>query len=538
MSTVTIYQGHVLDVASKLPTNSVSMCCTSPPYWNLRDYKAEPQVWDGADGCVHEWGNQIIRDHGNAGSRSNLTSGPQHRIDSYRQGQFCHLCGAWRGSLGLEPEPDMFVRHLVSCFEALRPALRDDATLWVNVGDSYCGTGYGKGTGNFKLRDVPTAMKPASPVPEGLRHGDLCGIPWRFAMAMQAAGWTLRSSIIWAKGISFQKKPRLEKIAQLAKGIESFLLFLPLDTAEKVREQISQIMGLCRPPSGSVMPESVSGTRWERHRVKVGNRGRGQSRNEVSQFQDHSGNAVKSDAEWIDCPGCKKCAPHGGLVLRRGSYRPTRAYEMVFMFTKGDHYFCDGESGREQGCFDGRNDTVCKGSEKYEGGAGLPITANVQGVHKVRNVWAIGTKSFRGAHFATYPERLVEPIIRIATPEHGVCPKCGAPWARVVQRGEKWYAINTEDQIAKGGNKGQKTGGFSAEYETLGWRATCECPAAEPVPAVVLDPFAGSFTTCLAAAKLGRDSIGIELSPQYCAMGEARLKAECGMLVEVQHGEA
>lgn len=66
----------------------------------------------------------------------------------------------------------------------------------------------------------------------------------------------------------------------------------------------------------------------------------------------------------------------------------------------------------------------------------------------------------------------------------------------------------------------------STATELLGWRPTCRCDAAAPVPATVLDPFAGAFTTCLVAEQLRRDSIGIELSPEYCEIGRRRLAGD------------
>jgi hypothetical protein len=102
--------GDVLTVLRTLPTESAHMCCTSPPYWGLRSYKTEPLIWGGAEGCEHEWGAEAP--HGRRGKRGiSGTGGNLHpTLDAAgvgagagTSGSVCSRCGAWRGSLGLEP---------------------------------------------------------------------------------------------------------------------------------------------------------------------------------------------------------------------------------------------------------------------------------------------------------------------------------------------------------------------------------------------------------------------------------------------------
>src|SRR5690606_5716180 len=111
-----------------------------------------------------------------------------------------------------------------------------------------------------------------------------------------------------------------------------------------------------------------------------------------------------------------------------------------------------------------------------------------------RSVWWLAPKPFPEAHFATVPEKLVEPCILAGTSPKA-CPKCGAPWKRVVRR--------------------ERTG----EH----WEPTCTCEGNDGSGrCVVLDPFLGSGTTLLVAQRLGRSGIGIELNPDYCAMASRR----------------
>jgi hypothetical protein len=140
----------------------------------------------------------------------------------------------------------------------------------------------------------------------------------------------------------------------------------------------------------------------------------------------------------------------------------------------------------------------------------------------------LATSPFPEAHFATFPPALVEPCILAGTSARGVCPNCAAPWERIVKK--------SGGTIGKGGwhkheddlGRGQRAAPL-ADYkvETIGWRPTCSCNSggkyADPIPATVLDPFLGAGTTALVAARLGRDWIGIELSPAYAEIARRRL---------------
>ena len=120
-----LYQGHVLEVLSGMEAESVQMCVTSPPYLGLRDYGIEPQVWpevlhfDGFDHnrteflhCEHEWGDEITTgSKGHPGDKTTLVGTQTADISkaAQGQGQFCLHCNAWRGSLGLEPDPSLYI---------------------------------------------------------------------------------------------------------------------------------------------------------------------------------------------------------------------------------------------------------------------------------------------------------------------------------------------------------------------------------------------------------------------------------------------
>ncbi len=143
---VTLLTGDCREVLKTLPDESVQCCVTSPPYWGLRDY--------GVD-----------------------------------------------GQLGLEATPDEYVAHMVEVFREVRRVLRDDGTVWLNLGDSYAGSCNGsndhRGKTGLGATIEPRYQGQHPGTPNGLKPKDLVGIPWRVAFALQADGWYLRSDIIW-----------------------------------------------------------------------------------------------------------------------------------------------------------------------------------------------------------------------------------------------------------------------------------------------------------------------------------------------------
>lgn len=144
-----LLQGDAVTRLKEMPAKSVQSCVTSPPYWGLRDYGVDDQ-------------------------------------------------------LGLEPTPEEYVANLVAVFREVRRVLRDDGTVWLNLGDSYAGSGKGAWNKTDVQKEVyvpkPGGAEASMPkVPLGLKPKDLVGIPWRVAFALQADGWYLRSDIIWNK---------------------------------------------------------------------------------------------------------------------------------------------------------------------------------------------------------------------------------------------------------------------------------------------------------------------------------------------------
>ena len=148
-----------------------------------------------------------------------------------------------------------------------------------------------------------------------------------------------------------------------------------------------------------------------------------------------------------------------------------------------------------------------------------------------RTVWSIATQGFPGAHFATFPEKLVEPCILAGTSERGVCGVTGDPWERVVEIKSGYEGGRRHDDAAKLGLT-QGTGWknkATTQRKSTGWQPTCDHDS-EPVPAVVLDPFCGSGTTGVVALRHGRSFIGIELNPEYIELARKRIIDDAPLL--------
>ena len=367
---IRIINANVIEGLRSLPEKSVHCVVTSPPYWGLRDYGVE-------------------------------------------------------GQIGLEPTPEEYVEKMVRVFREVRRVLRDDGTLWLNLGDCYASTTKGTG-GKSKVQNYNSGsfFNPRK-FNHGLKQKDLIGMPWRVAFALQADGWYLRSDIIWAKP--------------------------------------------------NPMPESVTD-------------------------------------------------------------RPTKSHEYVFLLTKNPKYFYDANAIREPAIHAGEVVLNKNGKNNQMGRYGQTRTGFlkdggvvVSGYRNRRDVWEIATQPFPDAHFATFPEALVEPCIKAGTSERGCCSECGAPWSRVIEKAkvETNYDKPRKRATAPGAEVSKTSCFVTGDWHittTKGWRPTCTCNA-ETVPCVVLDPFGGSGTVAKVARDLNRNAILIEINPAYVEIARNRLRA-------------
>ena len=208
MTQFKLFLGNCLEVLPTLPPSSVQCCITSPPYWGLRDYGTA--TWEGGDqNCDHVSDESKTKKFGNDAFNENRPSREETKTAGYYFDKDCEKCGATRidAQFGLEQSPKEYVDNLVKVFREVRRVLRDDGTLWLNLGDSYNGSGKGaNGDGSAgKAGDINSGSKGTQQGTFtksdviGLKPKDLVGIPWRVAFALQADGWYLRQDIIWHK---------------------------------------------------------------------------------------------------------------------------------------------------------------------------------------------------------------------------------------------------------------------------------------------------------------------------------------------------
>jgi DNA modification methylase len=354
------------------------MCVTSPPYWGLRDYGIPGRLWP--DG--------------------------------------------WFGVLGLEPTIDLYVGHIVEVFRQVRRVLKNDGTLWLNLGDSYA-TGAGKAAspgggargdnwqgpkGYRGAHDLspkhtrpgmwqdPDAKNPNAILPlyqpnrmpqPGLKPKDLCMIPARVALALQADSWWLRSEIVWHK-----PNPMPESVTD--RPTKSHEMLYLLSKSERYFYDADAIKEPCKADTPA---------RYARGRT------------------DHH--------KWADGgPGNQTIATNG----------------------PGSRFARSGNKERK----------IANGTEfsrlNTHMGSSIPWEDKGEGRNR-RTVWTVPTKPFKGAHFATFPPKLIEPCI-------------------------------------------------------LAGSRKCD---------MVLDPFGGAMTTAMVARDHGRGFTVIELNPEYVAIGRDRL---------------
>ena len=312
---VTIYNGDCRAVLRQLPACSVNCCVTSPPYWGLRDY--------GHD-----------------------------------------------GQIGLETTPNEYVAELVAVFREVRRVLRDDGTLWLNLGDSYArapekggsGTPNGRNTiemgyGAAQASKVGSSdglvgrgERPGSrAIGDGLKPKDLVGIPWRVAFALQADGWYLRQDIIWAK-----PNPMPESVTDRCTKSHEYLFLLA-----KSERYHCDMQAIAEP---------------------------------VTNFNETGANALRGQGHMRDGDGPANREGRDMKAVGKKSGNKAKTW--------------------------GNNETEDRGDGDgdVETHRGIPWEGTMR---NKRSVWTVTTRPYAGAHFATFPPALIEPCIRAGCPEGG-----------------------------------------------------------------------------------------------------------------------
>lgn len=315
---------------------------------------------------------------------------------------------AWNGCLGLEPTPEMFTAHMVLIFREVWRVLQDDATLWLNFGDAYATSGYKAHGSNSDVAGWDTERRGQSvarTAVSGIKIKDLIGIPWRVAFALQAEGWYLRMDNIWHKPNCMPESTR----DRPTKAHEYIFLLAKSERYYYDGEAIKEPMAASSIARLAQDIESQAGS----DRANGGNR------------ENRAMKAVGGSRAAFGPPQSRYRAKGNAKSFRGGG-----------KYTRGQS-------------FDNTEQVERKSS------GNVP---NDSGSRNKRSVWTVATAQFTEAHFATFPEKLIEP-----------CILAGAP---------------------------------------VGGR--------------VLDPFGGSGTTMKVAFENGRECTIIEMNPDYVELSERR----------------
>ena len=330
---IDIRVGDCRTLLAAMEPQSVHCCVTSPPYFGLRDYGVE-------------------------------------------------------GQLGLEPTPDEFVAAMVAVFREVRRVLRDDGTLWLNLGDSYAtDSKWGGSTGGKAAKGLHGAGGGGrNRTSVGLPDKNLIGIPWRVAFALQADGWYLRQDIIWNK-----PNPMPESVRdRCTKAHEYIFLLTKSPTYYYDADSISE----------AVSDTSIA--RWSQTRIR----------------EQAGSNRV---------PG----KTNGTMKAVGGMRRPQaiRAVELAKQHGLTEEHIA---AIRSVGISDaGKAKVTTNGAGKNDPhiqALADEAKAVLGGYYREfliaekrnkRSVWTVTTKPFKGAHFATFPPDLIEPCILAGSPSGG-----------------------------------------------------------------------------------------------------------------------
>lgn len=413
--TATIHTGDVLTVLRTLPDASVHCCVTSPPYWNLRDY--------GVD-----------------------------------------------GQIGLEASIDDWTRVLVAVFSEVRRVLRDDGTLWLNVGDAYVthppGNAEAKGARNERLAngrgDNPAVQRKKlhgrkySTNPDragfgGLARKQRMGLPHRLVFALQAAGWWWRDEIVWHK-----RCPMPESTRDRSTQAHEFLFLLT-----KRPKYFFDQEGWKEPVAGTAHP-----------------RGNGRT---PRGWDTGPGDHQQKRGRYVRAPKTENAGDaYGGLVTHRNR-------RSVWTLT----------------------------SEPFREAHFATFPTRLVEPCILAGTSADGCCSSCGA-----PRRR---IVKKGAVDRAHQIRCGSD-----ANGEYHGQAQKQFALARAENASEVKARILAgmrERVTVGWETTCRrgCPGGAVVPCTVLDPFTGSGTTGVVATKLGRDFVGAELNPEYAAMARRRI---------------
>lgn len=374
-----IIEGDCVQTLKMLPDQSVQCCITSPPYYGLRDYGTAK--WVGGDpNCPHYRTNKTGENCSTG--HKNMSEEMQPVGDAIYK-TVCPLCGAIRvdEQIGLEESPEEYVDKLVEVFREVKRVLKDDGTLWLNLGDSYAGSGgSGNQFGQLDKEGFESYKQGDRTLSKGVKPKDLIGIPWMVAFALRNDGWYLRQDIIWHK-----PNPMPESVKDRCTKSHEYIFLLSKSPKyyfdyEAIQEEAN--------------PKYIERYNYEfntgKKEILGGGRPDGAS-NTKGMKKVHYKN-LQNDGQ----------RPNTMHELRANG-EPDKVYTKTVptKIAFGGNKYGDNNDSHFQ-TYSGNN-----WEQKVvvsEDGVEVPI-------RNKRDVWSVATKPYSGAHFATYPLDLIEPCV-------------------------------------------------------------------------------------------------------------------------------
>jgi len=481
---IKVYLGDCRETLKEIENESVHTCITSPPYWGLRDYGTAE--WVGGDpDCPHMRTTKIGKNP-STGHKAMFEQGNVVGDAIFKNE--CPICGAKRkdSQLGLEDTPEEYVENLVTVFKEVKRVLRDDGTVWLNLGDSYNTTQagnktWGSGVGankHYKDGSIPKKRN----LTQGLKQKDLVGIPWRVAFALQADGWYLRQDIIWHK-----PNPMPESVRDRCTKAHEYIFLLSKNARyyfdhEAIKEDLAESskIRLNEDIENQKGSDRVLGKSNGNMKAVGGNKSHGKYKNQETEAKNRQGLHANRGDKLIEV---REGLPEQSVLvefLRSRVNAKTLADNTDIPLTKIEHWFRRDKTGFSYPSIEDwkkvREFIDDFSNEFYEIDKGLSefdlktdeVVVNPK--RNKRSVWTVTTKPFKGAHFATFPMDLIEPCVLAG------CPKGG----------------------------------------------------------VVLDPFGGSGTTAQVADGFNRDAILCELSEDYVKIIKERMNVGQDFFADVE----
>lgn len=491
----------------------------------MRDYGTPAQIWGGNPDCGHTWITENIEREMRRGvnlAQSHVsTRGGAKKIAAVGIQKttrgFCTKCEAWLGSLGNEPTPELFIEHLVLIFREVWRTLRDDGTIWVNMGDSYCSTAPGSmgdplprigTTERVSAARAVASQKFRPNTPSGMKPKDLVGIPWMLALALRADGWYLRRDIIWSKpnpmpeSVNDRPSTSHEYIFLLTKSEDYFY------DAEAVREE----------QSGGTHPKGTN-SRKKEPAPGSGNRSN-TSFNDAIPHMLHPEAGRNRRSVWTISTKPYKEAHFATF--------PPEIPEICIRAGTSQKGACPKCLTPWERVIDKRSlhrDQLDRDDPRYRPGRYTGKQATLRDPHYVSGKyietqtvgWIPGCEHYglkiENTHMPHIPDDAVEPII---------CATCAGagrrePLPMFPEQDEKCPACHGSGEEAPANKPYLDWENDCAEiqYRRLELFDEIKRGNFQTVPCIVADPFLGSGTTIEVAKRLGRDYIGFELNEQY-----------------------